>query len=90
MTHASPAPLEHRQRTILGALFFSPGEAVSVRTLRDTLETTHGELHRLDSLRAELIRLQDCGAVDLKADLVRLTDYGHDAYRGRIELPGWG
>lgn len=80
---------EHRQRMILGGIFFAPGDAVSIRTLRDQLESVHGELHRLDGLRAELIRLQDIGAVDLKADLVRLTEFGDDAYRDRVKLPGW-
>jgi len=80
---------ERRQRLILGGLFFSPGDAVSLRTLRYALENTHGELHSLDSLRAELLRLADVGAVDLKDDLVRLTEVGQDAYRGRLPLPGW-
>ncbi len=77
------------QRQILGGIFFSPGEAVSVRTLREQLETVHGQVMSLDALRAELIRLSDVGAVDIKADLVRLTEYGTDAYRARISLPGW-
>lgn len=77
------------QRQILGGIFFSPGEAVSVRTLREGLETIHGQNLSLDALRAELIRLADVGAVDLKADLVRLTEYGIDAYRERVSLPGW-
>ena len=76
------------QRQILGGIFFSPGEAVSVRTLREQLETVHGQSMSLDALRAELIRLADVGAVDMKADLVRLTEYGTDAYRGRVSLPG--
>lgn len=77
------------QRRILGGIFFSPGEAVSTRTLRQELETVHGTAMSMDALRAELIRLADVRAVDLKDDLVRLTEYGNDAYRGRVKLPGW-
>lgn len=77
------------QRQILGGIFFSPGEAVSVRTLRNELENIHGHSMSLDALRAELIRLESMGAVDLKDDLVRLTEYGTDAYRDRVTLPGW-
>lgn len=80
---------EHRQRMILGGIFFSPGDAVGVRRLRDEMENTHGEPYSMAALRAELIRLQDVGAVDVKADLVRLTEFGNDAYRGRLKLPGW-
>jgi hypothetical protein len=81
--------IEHRQRLILGGIFFAPGEAITVRTLRDELENVHGTAHSMDALRAELIRLADVGAVDMKADLVRLTEFGSDAYRCRVKLPSW-
>ena len=80
---------ENLQRQILGGIFFSPGEAVSARTLRDTLETVHGQMMSLSALRAELIRLADAGAIEFKADLCRLTEFGIDAFRGRVTLPGW-
>ena len=80
---------ESSQRRILGGIFFSPGEAVTARTLRDALETVHGEVLSLTALRAELIRLADAGAVEFKDDLCRLTEYGGDAFRGRVKLPSW-
>ncbi|MFZ4537833.1 hypothetical protein [Propionivibrio sp.] len=84
-----PGTTEHQQRIILGAVYFAPGDAVLSRKLRDTLEAMHGVSLSMDSLRGELLRLQDVGAVDVKGDMVRLTEYGNDAFFSRIKLPGW-
>lgn len=80
---------EHRQRIILGGIFFAPGDAVLTRKLRDILEDTHGTPLSMDALRAELLRLADAGAVQIRDDMVRLTEYGNDVFRDRIKLPGW-
>ena len=80
---------ESRQHTLLGVIHFAPGDAILARKLRDSLENTHGTYLTMDALRAELIRLEDVGAVHVKTDMVCLTEFGRDAFFGRVKLPGW-
>lgn len=80
---------ERRQRVILGGIYFTPGEMILARRLREVLEETHGTSLSMDALRGDLLRLADAGAVQFKDDIACLTEYGNDAVRGRVKLPGW-
>ena len=80
---------ERRQRIILGGIYFAAGEMIVARKLREVLEATHGTSLSMDALRGDLLRLADTGAVQFKDDIVCLTEYGSDAVRSRVKLPGW-
>ena len=77
-----------RRRAILTLLFFSAGQALSARRLRDELETLHGQVATVDRVRADLLWLADVGLVTHANDVAALSEYGRDVFMDRAAMPG--
>lgn len=80
---------EHRRRqSILGLLFFSAGQSMTARRLRDELEASHGLVATVDRVRSDMIWLADVGLVNTAADVAMLTERGRDVFLERSPMPG--
>lgn len=74
-----------RRNSLLATLAFAGGNGV-VRELRNELESVHGIACTQDKVRADLLALQDVGAVRLSENLVQITAEGREHAHGLREL----
>lgn len=77
-----------RRHAILAILAFAPGQTAPVRTVRDQLESGHGQIVTVDRVRADMLWLTDVGAIESMGELAKLTEPGMDVVMGRSKLPG--
>ena len=66
-----------RRNSLLATLNFEGGHGVA-RALRDELESTHGIAVSLDKLRADILWLEDLGALKRQGDLCQITAEGRE------------
>lgn len=77
-----------RRRAILALLFFSPGQSMTARRLRDELEATHGQVATVDRVRADILWLADVDLILAANDAATLTERGRDVVLDRSTMPG--
>ena len=87
-TAAQRVAQEVRRRAILAILAFAPGQTAPVRSVRDQLESAHGQIVTVDRVRADLLWLADVDAIECLGELAKLTETGFDVVMGRAQLPG--
>lgn len=78
----------NRRRAVLALLFFAAGQTQPIRTLRQDLDITHGQLATLDQLRGDLAWLASLGMVQFAQDVATITEAGRDVVTGASRLPG--
>tara|TARA_R110002049_G_scaffold13675_8_gene59410 strand:+ start:139 stop:408 length:270 start_codon:yes stop_codon:yes gene_type:complete len=77
-----------RRHAVLSLLFFSAGQSMTARRLRDELEALHGQVATVDRVRADILWLQDVELVAGISDAATLTERGRDVVLGRAQMPG--
>lgn len=77
-----------RRRAILALLFFTAGQSMTARRLRDELENAHGQVATVDKVRADILWLIDVGLVSGMSDAATLTERGRDVVLDRAAMPG--